>query len=101
MKIIAKRNKNTLTLYLHGELDESNAKTVREKSDYLINKNNILKFIYDLKNLSFMDSTGIGVILGRYKKLKANNISMYIANPNQQVTKVIKTSGLNEIIDIL
>lgn len=101
MKIEAKRTDDTLTVKLNGELDESNAKYVREQSDYLIENSRIRRFIYDFKNLNFMDSTGIGVILGRYKKLKLNNIPMYIQNPNGQVMKVILTAGLNDIINII
>lgn len=101
MKIDASITNDTLIIRLSGELDESNAKVVREKSDYLIDANNVSNFVYDFKNLSFMDSTGIGVVLGRYKKLKSNNIQMSIANPNSQVRKVIITSGINEIINII
>lgn len=101
MKIEMKKTEDSLIIKLSGELDESNAKEVREQSDYLIENNNIRKFVYDFKNLRFMDSTGLGVILGRYKKLKASNIMMYITNPNTQVMKVIKTSGISEIINII
>ncbi len=101
MKIEAKKSADTLTLKLNGDLDESNAHFVREKTDYLIDNNKITRFVYDFRNLTFMDSSGIGVILGRYKKLKANNIAMFISNPNSQVMKVIRTSGINEIINII
>ncbi|MGI6701601.1 MAG: anti-sigma factor antagonist [Christensenellales bacterium] len=101
MKIEAKKVNGALVLKLSGELDESNADFVREKSDGLIATGNIDRFIYDFTNLSFMDSTGIGVILGRYKLLKKSHIELLIKNPRPQVMKVIKTAGLNEIINII
>jgi stage II sporulation protein AA (anti-sigma F factor antagonist) len=45
-----------------------------------------------------MDSSGIGVIIGRYKKLKSGGRRMYVANPNRQIDKVMSLSGLYSII---
>ena len=59
MKIEAKKSADTLTLKLNGDLDESNAHFVREKTDYLIDNNKITRFVYDFRNLTFMDSSGI------------------------------------------
>lgn len=101
MKVITKYSKDNLTIYLDGELDNSCVNMVREKSDESIHKNpNIKNLTYDFSKLSFMDSTGIGMLLGRYKKLKRYGIPMTIANPNLQVMKAIKITGLDEIINI-
>ncbi len=48
-----------------------------------------------------MDSTGVGLIMGRYKKLKQNNVSMFINEPNKQIDKVLKVSGLYSIIPLI
>jgi stage II sporulation protein AA (anti-sigma F factor antagonist) len=101
MKMEFKRTGGRLTVGITGELDESNAVSVRTACDELIDKSEIVSFIMDFRHLRFMDSTGLGVILGRYKKLKARNIEMHICNPQPQVLKVILTAGLNEIINII
>ena len=48
-----------------------------------------------------MDSTGVGLILGRYKKLKSKNIPLFINEPSQQIDKVLKVSGLYTIIPLI
>ena len=45
-----------------------------------------------------MDSTGIGVLIGRYKRLKNRNVSIYVKNPTPTVDKIFKMSGLYEIM---
>ena len=63
-KVIGK----TLYLGLSGELDEHCAQTVRKEMDEQIETSKINKVIVELSSLKFMDSTGIGVLLGRYKQ---------------------------------
>jgi stage II sporulation protein AA (anti-sigma F factor antagonist) len=53
-----------------GDLDDSCAEYVRNYLDKVIDDNNFLRMIFDFTNLNFMDSTGIGVLIGRYKKIK-------------------------------
>ena len=54
--------------------------------------------IIDLSELDFMDSTGIGVMLGRYKKLKSKNKPIFICNPSTHAEKIFKMTGLYEIM---
>ena len=96
---IRNRVKNgILYLEFYGELDECSANYVRENMDYLIGSLNFNKLIIDMHNLEFMDSTGIGVLIGRYKKLKSKNILMCVTNPNNHIERIFKMSGLYEII---
>lgn len=98
MEISSKLNKNTLIIGLSGELDECTANYTRSAMDELIVDNSFKKLVVDMRGLEFMDSTGIGVLIGRYKKLKSKNILMYVVNPNSHIEKIFKMSGLYEII---
>ena len=99
MKIKYNLDKTTLYIYLLGELDECSATKTRESLDKLITQvSGINKVIFNLSGLSFMDSTGIGMLIGRYKKLKTQRISVYIENPTQQIEKVLQVSGLYQIM---
>lgn len=98
MEISSKLNKNTLIIGLSGELDECTANYTRSAMDELIVDNSFKKLVVDMRELEFMDSTGIGVLIGRYKKLKSKNILMYVVNPNSHIEKIFKMSGLYEII---
>lgn len=60
---------NCLTIFLPGELDHHNAEEIRKRSDYLIDQNHIRYVIFDFTDTTFMDSSGIGVIMGRYKRI--------------------------------
>ncbi len=98
MHIRVTQQSDSTTAYLFGELDHHSADQVKEDLDNLIRRFNDMDLILDLKNLSFMDSSGLGVILGRYKKLKARGGRMYIKNANPQIEKVFTVSGIYQII---
>jgi stage II sporulation protein AA (anti-sigma F factor antagonist) len=89
---------STLYVGLDGELDESSAVYVRSKFDEIIGKTNMKKVVVELSQLKFMDSTGIGVLIGRYKKLLSLGIPVYLANPTQNIDKLLKLSGLYGIM---
>lgn len=88
----------TLTLKLSGEIDHSNAPKFRISADSIINNGGFEKFIFDLSGITFMDSTAVGLLLGRYKLLKKMGVPVYFHNPSRQADKVLKVSGLYTII---
>lgn len=98
MQIKKKITNNILHVMLCGELDEYTANYTRNILDDLICSSTFSKMIIDLSQLEFMDSTGIGVLIGRYKKLKTKNKPVYIMNPNNHIEKIFKMSGLYEIM---
>ena len=83
---------------LIGELDEHSAEFVRKRLDTSIAENTFDAVIFDLSRLSFMDSTGIGVVIGRYKLIRKYNKPVYVRNPSPTVDKIFTMSGLYEII---
>lgn len=99
MDIKTKVHNNSLYILLIGELDEANASYVRNHLDHVIDtEKRFNKVIIDLSQLDFMDSTGIGVMLGRYKKLQSRNIPIYIINPSRQAEKIFQMAGLYDIM---
>lgn len=101
MVVSTKLLKNNLYIYLDGELDQCVADKLRSQLDNCISGTSVDKVILNLKHLSFMDSTGIGLIMGRYKKLKNKNISLYFEEPSAQINKVLMVSGLYSIIPVI
>lgn len=89
---------NTLYVLLSGELDEHSAKNTRITLDEIFSSKGFSQIIIDLSELDFMDSTGIGVLIGRYKKMKDKNIPIYICNPSAHAEKIFKMTGLYEIM---
>lgn len=98
MHINSKIYNRTLYVLLCGELDENSAVHARDKLDELFSGNRFSQIIIDLSQLDFMDSTGIGVLIGRYKKMKLRQIPIYISNPSKHIEKIFKMTGLYEIM---
>ena len=98
MNVKFKIKNNTLYIVLTGELDEHTAQYTRNEIDKLIALKGFSQVIIDLSELSFMDSTGIGVLIGRYKILKNSNIPIFVCNPSTHVEKIFKMTGLYKIM---
>lgn len=95
------RTNQTITVYLEGELDHCSAHGMRRLLDGCIHDSNIKHMIIDMQGISFMDSSGIGVILGRYKQMKDKGGTLSVRNMNKHVEKVFRLSGMNQVIDIV
>ncbi len=98
MEVHYDRRGSTLTVMLFGELDENSAPTVRNSLDENITPADTKRVVLDLSGLSFMDSTGIGVLVGRYRKFRSKSIAFFISEPNATVDKILKLSGIYTIM---
>ena len=98
MQIKSRIHDKVLYVLLCGELDEHSAYYTRITLDDIFDKPDFEKIVVDLSELSFMDSTGIGVLIGRYKRMKEREIPIFIANPSSHAEKIFKMTGLYELI---
>ncbi len=88
-----------LYIALSGEMDECASQSARVKCDKLIDDNaNVKKIIINLSEVAFMDSTGIGFLIGRYKKASRLSIPMYVEKPNFSADKILNLSGIYSLI---
>lgn len=87
-----------MTVTLGGELDERSARETREYLDASIKNYRFDRMIIDFGEVDFMDSTGIGVLLGRYNLLKSEGAELCVTKLNKQIDKVFRISGLYQII---
>lgn len=92
-------NQRCLIIRLNGELDHHNAIKIKEKADRLIEKNHVKHIVFDFSGANFMDSAGIGVIMGRYKKVIFIGGKIAVASVNSAVDRIFKLSGLYKIIE--
>ena len=93
-------NENCLTIYLPGELDHHNAEIIRKEADRQIDRNHIKYVVFDFEETNFMDSSGIGVIMGRYKKVYLLGGEVWATHPNERMRKILKMSGVTKIMQI-
>ena len=96
MKICADYNDRVLYIRLCGELDEHNATDTRREADKLADNfaSRSDKAVIDLTEVSFMDSTGIGFLIGRYKKFSRYGIPVYLSNPSLATDRILQMSGV-------
>lgn len=90
--------RNMLIVRLQGELDHHTAEVVRTKMEEALLSANVHHIILNLNELHFMDSSGIGVILGRYKQIKGKGGRMVVCEVNPQVYRLFELSGLFKIM---
>lgn len=94
------RTKDGLTVHLNGELDHCAAKRLRLEIESMILRNGSGHLTLDFSDVSFMDSSGVGMIIGRYKTMKARGGSMSAFGMNATVEKLYRMAGLHRIIAI-
>ncbi|HIU79730.1 MAG TPA: STAS domain-containing protein [Candidatus Coproplasma excrementipullorum] len=99
MKVQTARSGGVLKIKLYGEMDEYSAPDVRAACDRLIDENaGVRKIIINLADVAFMDSTGIGFLIGRYKKARRRGVALMVENPNFAADKVLSLSGIYTLI---
>jgi len=95
-----KERYGSVTVALSGELDHCNAPKVRRQLDDLLEDGDVLHLCLDLKDLTFMDSSGIGVLLGRLRLLQQRGGSLSVRNMSEPVAKLFYLTGLQRVIGI-
>lgn len=99
MQVIGKVCGNTLYIFLSGELDEYGAPAARAAADEAIERGIACeRVVFDLSGVRFMDSSGIGFLLGRYKKLKKCRTPAFIQSPDFAADKILSVSGIYSLI---
>ena len=86
-----------VTAYLGGELDHHTAKEMRETIDTAIELNMPTLLVLDFKDISFMDSSGIGLVMGRYRNLIKTGAELHIIGAPPNIYKMLKLAGIERL----
>lgn len=97
MSVEIRTNGETVTAYLSGELDHHSAKEMREAIDNAVELNMPARLVLNFKNVSFMDSSGIGLVMGRYRILSRTGAELNITGTSPQIYKVMKLAGIERL----
>lgn len=92
---------NRMIAYMPRELDHHKAEELRRKWDVAIENSNIRELVFDFSGTEFMDSSGIGVLIGRTRKLSFFGGQAYATGLNDRVTRLFLAAGLNELIPVV
>lgn len=95
------RRRQTLIVHLQDELDHRAAEEMRGELDELLRDGSIRQLVLDLKQLSFMDSSGIGFIIGRYKLMAGRGGSVAVRNADRRMDRIFQMAGLYELVERL
>jgi len=99
--LLYEKRKNTMIVRLSGDLDHSTASAIREEVDGLILDPGIRRLVFDLNDLEFMDSSGIGLMIGRYKLMARRGGTMAVMSPRRRVDRIFEMAGLYELVERL
>lgn len=95
----SKENK-LLIIQLTEEIDQHTTDKIRRKMDNEIERVIPRKVLFDFSNISFMDSSGIGLVLGRYKLIKMLGGNLEIIKVNNNMKRIFDMSGVSRIIKV-
>ncbi|MDK2800695.1 MAG: anti-sigma factor antagonist [Clostridiales bacterium] len=99
LSVIEKKSNEVVVVELNGEIDISTVTELKDKLYAIIEKNN-KDVRLDCKNLTYIDSTGLGVLVGALKKVKNNNKDIYIVNLRSNIKKLFLITGLDNVFKI-
>jgi len=100
MEVLLEEREGVLVARVSGELDAQNAAEFRQKLEHGLLKSGALNLVLDLARVSFIDSSGLGVILGRYKELKPRGGKVLIAEARPKVLRILELSGLFKLVEV-
>ncbi|HCF48692.1 MAG TPA: anti-sigma F factor antagonist [Syntrophomonas sp.] len=100
MSLEFKKVRSTLVVRVSGEMDMLIADKMRAEIDKRIDDRNIKNLVLNLEKVTFMDSSGLGVVIGRYKRITAKQGRMFIVGARPQVEKILFFSGVNRLVPL-
>lgn len=100
MQVKFTNKSTTLIISIIGEVDHHSAEYIRSKIDAEVLKSTNKNIIFDFNKVTFMDSSGIGVIIGRYKTVQKLGGKAAIVNLSEQIRKIFEMSGIFKLMPL-
>ena len=100
MKPVIETSGTDMTVFLPAELDHPASDIIRRETDRIMGKIYIRTIIFDFAQTKFMDSSGIGLIMGRCQQMQARSGNVIIQNPPPHIRRVMRLSGMERIASI-
>lgn len=87
-----------LVIHLPKELDHHNCRNLKYETDLLLAENYITKIVFDFSKTVFMDSSGIGILLNRYKQMERSGGKVAICGAGAQILRVLAIGGMGKLV---
>lgn len=91
---------NKFIYALGGEIDHHSAVKIRHELDEMILEERPEELIFDFSNVKFMDSSGIGLVLGRYRLMATLGGKVKVNGSSREIARIFKMSGVDKIVEI-
>ena len=98
MVVKVERKNGSVIAMLNGEIDHHSAKALREAIDNELIKGDVRELVLDFAGVGFMDSSGLGVIFGRYNKLIAMKAKLKLINVPKRIERILRMAGVYTLI---
>ncbi len=95
--MLMETKQDEMVVYLTGELDQHTAKEIREQLDEAITRTSPRSLRLDFSGVTFMDSSGIGLVMGRYRLMKSLGGRLVVCNLSDRVQQMMKLAGLDKL----
>lgn len=92
---------NYLMIRMPEEIDHHQAASLSAGADRYIMGRAVKHIVFDFEDTRFMDSSGVGVVIGRYKKIACFGGSVYAVNADPQIMRIIQVSGLKKVLHVV
>jgi len=92
---------NCLMVKLPEEIDHYQAGYICQEADRYLLREEVCHIVFDFEDTTFMDSSGIGIIMGRYKKVSQIGGRVYAINVGKQISRILRLSGMNRLVEVL
>lgn len=97
MPIRVESDGQTVTAFLSGEIDHHTAVEMRQAIDAQLVGSSANLLVMDFRDVTFMDSSGIGLVMGRYRQIRYNDGQLHVINTSPHIYKVMRIAGLERL----
>ena len=90
-----------LCIRMPEEVDHHVSEEICRNADHVILESRVNQVVFDFEETRFMDSSGIGILIGRYKLMSCFGGKVYVIHPDKQIRRMLEMSGMQKMVEIL
>ena len=90
-----------LCIRMPEEVDHHVSEEICRNADHVILESRVNQVVFDFEDTRFMDSSGIGILIGRYKLMSCVGGKVYVIHPDKQIRRMLEMSGMQKMVEIL
>ena len=90
-----------LLIRLPAEIAHHSCRAICRRADHMMLDNSVSHIVFDFSDTKFMDSSGIGVLAGRYRKISCFGGKVYVIHANRRIRKILEMSGIGDIVEMI